>query len=30
MGRFLDRLVSITTPIAFVIAVAVASEGLKW
>jgi hypothetical protein len=28
--RFLDRLGSITAPLAFVIAVVVASDGLKW
>jgi hypothetical protein len=28
--RFLDRLASIASPIAFAIAVAITSDGLKW
>jgi hypothetical protein len=30
MRRFLDTLVSIASPLAFAVAVAVASDGLKW
>jgi hypothetical protein len=30
MRRFLDTLVSLASPLAFAIAVAVASGGLKW
>jgi hypothetical protein len=30
MRRYLDRLASIASPLAFVVAVVAASDGLKW